>query len=228
MTTPRDTRAPMPLCCRTMPRRRRPLVAKAVLAACLVASPCLADEAPPSVPSEAPAQASTLLPPASGYVRLQGTLLAGGGVRFNNPYRLRTFLGDGAASVSATAPYLDVGAAFAFGSPGRPQHGAAVRTSISLVGVPQVAVSVSYQLLYEPSPRWLVSGRAGLSVLAIPDANLGAEVAAGLGFRASAHLGLLVEAVGNLYYGASTLDVLYPVYPIASLQAGVLIDWERL
>lgn len=194
--------------------RLRALAAPAALAACLAAPrPARAEE--------------ERLAPAPGYVRLQGTLAFGGGLRFNNPYRLRTFLGGAAESVSATAPYADVGVAFALGKPGL-QHGAALRASFGLVGVPEQALSLSYLMLVEPSPRWLVSARVGPSLLLSPEPNLGGELALGATLKLSAHVGLFAELVGNLYVGASTFDVPSPTYPILSLQAGAMVDWERL
>ncbi len=62
------------------------------------------------------------------------TAFLGDGLRFNNPYRLATPLGDDAESLSRTAPYVDVGLAATFGNPLGFQHGAALRTSAAVAG----------------------------------------------------------------------------------------------
>src|SRR5262245_35999271 len=58
----------------------------------------------------------------SGYTQVFATFMGGTGLRFNNPYRLSTPLGDDAESVSRTAAYVDIGLAMTLGSPLGFQH----------------------------------------------------------------------------------------------------------
>src|SRR5689334_18556383 len=80
----------------------------------------------------------------SGYTQIFATVMGGTGLRFNNPYRLATPLGDDAESVSRTAAYVDLGLAMTLGSPLGFQHGASLRTSIAVEGVGQVVMTPSY------------------------------------------------------------------------------------
>ena len=155
------------------------------------------------------------------------TLGFGGGMRFNNPYRLQSQLGDDAESLSLTAPYVDLGLGLAFGPPDGLQHGAAVHLSASLSGVGQQVVTPSYQALYRPD-RWMFYGRFGSPFIVSPDPNLGFELAGGLAFFLTGTLGLNAEIVGDLFYGAATRDAQYTVYPILSAQLGVAVDLEAL
>jgi hypothetical protein len=199
-------------------------------AALAQSSPARADdpsrEGPTSPTRAASYQALAAAP--RGYVRLQGSLALGGGLRFNNPYRLRSILGATAESVSLTAPYLDLGLGFLLGPPDRLQHGAVAHASFALSGVQQTALSLSYLASGELGPRVLAQGRLGTSLLVSPEPNVGAEAGLGLVVKATARLALSLELVGNLYYGAATSEVGYPVYPIVSGQLGALVDWERL
>src|SRR5262245_46083920 len=65
----------------------------------------------------------------SGYTQIFATVMGGTGLRFNNPYRLSTPLGDDAEYVSRTAAYIDIGLAMTLGSPLGFQHGATLRTT---------------------------------------------------------------------------------------------------
>jgi hypothetical protein len=162
------------------------------------------------------------------YVHLFGTAALGRGLRFNNPYRLATPLGDSAESLSLTAPYADLGLAGAFGDPDGLQHGLAVHLSVALEGVPQEVLTPGYLALIRLPPRFLAYGRAGLPVVLEPDASLGAELGAGGAWMATAALGLTAELVGSLFYGAATHERAATAYPILSLQLGVLVDYEVL
>src|SRR4051812_8838246 len=55
--------------------------------------------------------------PVRGYRHWLGGAYLGRGLRFNNPYRLRSELGDGAQSLSLTATYLDLQAVRLFSDP---------------------------------------------------------------------------------------------------------------
>jgi hypothetical protein len=161
------------------------------------------------------------------YAHLFGALELGRGLRFNNPYRLQTVLGDDAESLSLTATYVDFSAGAAFGPPDGVQHGAALHLSVALDGIPQEVVAPSYVfMLRRPPLRW--HGRLGTPVVLEPDWNIGAELAGGCAWFASAGLGFGVELVASLFYGAATYERSATVIPIVSLQAGVAVDYEVL
>jgi hypothetical protein len=160
--------------------------------------------------------------------RLLASTAVGTGLRFNNPYRLRTELGSDARSVSLTAGYIDVGAAYAFGPPDGLQHGAALHLSLALSGISQQALTPSYLLAYRGEHRFLGYGRLGPSILLAPDPNVGAEIGAGFAWFFTAGLGLTAEVVFNVYSGAGTRQTSAAVYPILSGQLGLIMDYEAL
>ncbi|WP_437683288.1 hypothetical protein [Sorangium sp. So ce131] len=166
--------------------------------------------------------------PPGAAARVVATAALGTGLRFNNPYRLQTQLGGTAESLSLTAGYLDLGAAFSLGPADGVQHGGALRLSIALGGVPQEAVAPSYFIAYRGLDRALGYGRLGASILVEPDVNVGGELAVGLGYYLLAGVALSGEIVGNLFYGAATYEASYTVYPIVSAQLGLMIDYELL
>lgn len=162
-----------------------------------------------------------------GYFQLQAQSLVGTGLRFNNPYRLATVLGDTAESVSRTPAYLDLGAAVLFGGPTRFQHGAQLGFSIALEGVRQAVFTPSYVL----ARRWgmfAVHARVGTPIVLTPDATVGGELAlAGTWFFRAA-LGLRAEMVGDVFYGAGTVERKVPAYPMLSFAAGLVVAYEVL
>ena len=79
----------------------------------------------------------------SGYAQLFVSVMGGTGLRFNNPYRLATPLGDDAESVSRTAGYVDIGLAGTLGNPLGFQHGFALRTTVAVEGIGQVVMTPS-------------------------------------------------------------------------------------
>jgi hypothetical protein len=166
--------------------------------------------------------------PPSGYARILAGLGFGGGFRFNNPYRLATQLGQTAASVSATAPFTTLSAALAFGRPDGLGHGGYLGLSFALSGVSQAVLAPGYILVYRGPGRLLGYGRAAPAFVLSPDTNVGAEVACGAAFFLTGGLGLALDVAGNLFYGASTWEKKYPVYPVLSASLGVLVDVELL
>jgi hypothetical protein len=161
------------------------------------------------------------------YAHLFGAIELGRGLRFNNPYRLQTVLGEDAESLSLTATYVDVSAGAAFGPPDGVQQGAALHLSVALDGIPQEVLSPSYVLLLRRPPfRW--HGRIGTPVVLEPDWNVGAEIAGGGAWFVSAGLGIGVELIASLFYGAATYERSATAIPIVSLQAGVAFDYEVL
>jgi A/G-specific adenine glycosylase len=192
-------------------------------------------EAWPDPPAPASADDTALLarlrrlrepPGLSG--RFMGSMAFGKGIRFNNPYRLATQLGDDAASLSATATYFDVGLGGAFGDPEGLQHGAAIHLGGAIEGVSQAYVSTTYLAVMRPHPRWLALGRAGPTFLLTPDPNAGGEIALGGAWFATAGFGVGGEAMFDLFYGAATPDGGASAIPIVSLQLGLYVDLEAL
>lgn len=156
------------------------------------------------------------------------TIGFGKGLRFNNPYRLSTQLGEDAASLSLTATYLDVGLAGTYGAADGIQHGAALHLGGALHGVSQAYATPSYLATLRLDPRWLVLGRVGPTFLLSPDSNVGGELAMGAVFFGSAGLGLGVEGLLDMFYGAATLDSVASAIPIVSLQLELVVDLEVL
>ncbi|HEY0463880.1 MAG TPA: hypothetical protein VGC79_06710, partial [Polyangiaceae bacterium] len=94
-----------------------------------------------------------------------GALSLGKGLRFNNPYRLATPLGDSAESLSLTAFYYDVALGFVRGPARGLSHGAVLHWSIAAQGIPQQVLSLSYTALERlDSGRALLSARAGIPI----------------------------------------------------------------
>lgn len=162
-----------------------------------------------------------------GHLLVLATLLGGTGVRFNNPYRLATPLGDNARSVSRSAGYVDVGGGLALGNPGGWQHGLSLRLTRSVEGVPQSVITPSY-LLVRRVQSWAFTGRAGLPLVLTPDTTTGLELGAGVAYFIRAGLGVTAEVVGDLFYGAGTDQVAKPTYPMVSGQAGIVVAYEVL
>lgn len=160
--------------------------------------------------------------------RVVSTVAMGKGIRFNNPYRLQTQLGETAESLSLTAGYLDLGVALALGPADGVQHGGALRFSVAVGGVPQESLTPSYFVAYRGLTRVLGYGRLGAAILIEPDVNVGGELALGLGYSLLAGVALSGEIVGDLFYGAATYDAAYTVYPVVSAQLGLMIDHELL
>ena len=185
----------------------------------------LMEEAPTTEDLDDYAQLSR---PREGFGRVLVHSHFGRGLRFNNPFRLERQLGDTEKSLSATAVYHDVGLAFAIGDADLVQHGASLRLSIGLDGVPQQAFSLSYLATWQPDPAWLTYGRLGLSVLTVPDANLGGELGLGGIFLFTGAFGLNLELVGNLFYGAASFESELSAVPIVSLQGGLVFNYEVL
>jgi hypothetical protein len=166
--------------------------------------------------------------PAGGYVRLLGGAAVGTGLRFNNPYRLQTQLGDDAESVALTAGYLDLAIAMCFGPPDGLQHGASIHLSVALAGIGQQIVTPSYLVVYRGPHPWMGYGRLGPAYVVSPDENIGTELGLGAAYFVTASVGISAELVGDLFYGAGTRDVAVAVYPILSGQLGITVDYEVL
>jgi len=181
----------------------------------------------PVEPDVPPAPART---PRSqqGYQHWMGGLYFGRGLRFNNPYRLQTVLGDDAESLSLTASYLDLHAARTFSAPDGFEHGIAAHFSVAVQGIRQEVLTPSYLLARRFGPRFLGYGRAGFPIVLEPDAALGLEAGLGGAYFLSASLGIGAELDFSLFYGAATIEEAATVIPVMSLALGVFFDWEYL
>jgi hypothetical protein len=207
-----------------------------VLGTCLLPSTAWADaEDPFSEPrAVAPVVDSRPITPArtprssQGYRHWLGGLYLGRGIRFNNPYRLETVLGDDAESLSLTATYLDVHLARTFSDPDGFEHGVSLHLSIATDGIRQEVLTPSYLLLRRLSPRVLSYGRLGVPVVLEPDAGLGLSAALGGAYFFTANLGIGAELDFSVFYGAATIEQAATVIPITSLSLGVFFDWETL
>lgn len=161
------------------------------------------------------------------YLRPFATVGSGVGLRFNNPYRLATVLGDNAESLSLTAAYLSLGGGLALGDPRGFQHGPVLRWDFALQGVGQHVLIPAWGVFRRGA---LFGGfaRLGLPILLTPDRNVGMELAAGGAWYVRAGVGITAEVIGDLFWGVATPDTKRPVYPVLSGQLGVVVEWEQL
>lgn len=209
-------------------RARRSCVLVGVLVAAIAGGARLAhaDEVavePPERPRPEPDPFRT----KPGYVQIFATSFVGEGLRFNNPYRLATPLGDDAESLSLTAPYVDIGLAATFGNPLGLQHGGALRTSVALQGVGQVVMTPSY-LAWRRWRSLALYGRAGIPIVATPDLTWGLEAGVGGTWFFLGGIGLAAEVVGDVFYGAGTREKATTTYPVLSGQLGFVLAYEVL
>ena len=157
-----------------------------------------------------------------------GGLYLGRGLRFNNPYRLGTVLGDDPESLSLSATYLDVHIGRTFSEPDGFEHGLAGHLSIATDGIRQEVFTPSYLLLRRFGPRVLGYARAGVPIVLEPDANVGLEAGLGAAYFFTANLGVGAELDFSLFYGAGTIERAVTMIPMTSLAIGVFFDWESL
>lgn len=150
----------------------------------------------------------------------------GAGLRFNNPFRLQTSLGEDNQSVSATSAYFDQLLGVFLGDPEGWQHGATVSWSTALSGVPQDVLVPSYAVYYRLSDLWSLHGRVGAPILLRPDGNVGMELAWGGTWLARGGVGVFAEVVGSLFWGAATYDRGATTIPLLSVQGGLSLEIE--
>jgi hypothetical protein len=162
------------------------------------------------------------------YAEPFGTLALGRGLRFNNPYRLETPLGDDERSLSLTASYLDLGVGAAFGDPLGFRHGAVLHASFALEGVTQEVVTPSYLLVHPLFADVTGFARAGTPIVLEPDSSMGLEIGAGAVWFFSAGAGVTAELVGSMFFGAATWERDPSVIPVASLELGAWVEYEVL
>lgn len=153
---------------------------------------------------------------------------AGGGLRFNNPYRLATQTGSTGESLSTTAPYVMLTTALAFGPADGLQHGGFLSFSFAQTGVDQTLFTPGYMVLYRGPSRWMGYARLGPAIVLSPQANVGGELALGGAFFLTGSFGVSLDLAGDLFYGASTWQKKYPAYPVVSATLGFIVDFEVL
>jgi hypothetical protein len=175
-----------------------------------------------------PRPAATKLPGADRAAYLFAAVAFGRGLRFNNPYRLQTQLGDSGESLSLTAPYADLSVGATLGRTTGAQHGAWVHWSAALAGVVQDVITPSYVVLLRVTPRWLTYGRVGTALVLRPDPTGGGELGAGAVWFVTAGIGVTAELVGSVFYGAATAERSLTTIPLLALQAGALVGYEVL
>jgi len=164
----------------------------------------------------------------SGYQHWFGGAYLGRGLRFNNPYRLRSVLGEDAESLSLGATYVDLHVARTFSDPDELEHGIGGQLSIATDGVRQEVFTPAYVVAKRFDARFLGYGRAGVPIVLEPDASLGLSGGLGGAYFLSAGLGLGIELDFSVFYGAATVEKPLTVIPVLSLAVGLFVDWERL
>jgi len=201
----------------------------AILLGCALSLLAPAVRAEPTPTAPAPERYRTPIAGSDSYWHGFGSLSLGKGLRFNNPYRLATPLGDTPESLSLTAAYYDIGLGFVRGPARGLSHGAVLHLSIAAQGIPQEVLSLSYTALERfGNGRTLLFGRAGIPIILEPDSSGGLEAALGAAYMISAGLGVQSELVGSLYYGAATQDRSVTTIPVLSAQIGLFVDYEVL
>ncbi len=168
-----------------------------------------------NAPEPAPASAATPTWWVSGAASI------GRGLRFNNPYRLATPLGESAESVSLSASYLELAAAAVRELSGGFRHGVSLSCAFALQGIEQLGVTPSYLLELEYYPHAAARARVGVPFVFAPDASAGLEAAIGQRFEIAWGMGVLAELVGSVFFGAATEEAAITTVPMLSLQLGV-------
>jgi hypothetical protein len=155
-----------------------------------------------------------------------GAVAAGRGLRFNNPYRLATPLGDTARSVSLSATYVDVAVGALMDGSFGGKHGAALSLQAALDGIDQFGVTPSYVLELGVLSWAALRGRVGVPVVILPDTLPGLEAGVASVFNVGLGLGVSAELIGSLFFGAATEDSSVTTIPMLSLQLGLVFGHE--
>ena len=150
-------------------------------------------------------------------------LSVGRGLRFNNPFRLETPLGDTAESVSLSSTYLDTSLGVLFAGPTLEQ-GVNLSGTFALQGIGQFCLTPSYLAQIDVAQRVAARGRLGIPIVIAPDTTLGMEAAIGSNLDVIHGLGLTAEVVGSVFFGAATEEKSVTTFPMLSLQVGVIFE----
>jgi hypothetical protein len=209
---------------------RNPLACCCALFAVALAHPAAAAEEPVATAKVARAgTAEDAISAGTGtYVHTFGGVGIGRGLRLNNPFRLRTELGESSDSLSLTATYALIHVGAALGEPDGVQHGIDLRLSAALDGISQQVLAPSYIALYAFPKRLLVYGRLGAPVILAPDLNVGGEAALGGAGFVTGGIAIGGELAYSVFYGAGTWETAATVVPLVSIEVGVWFDLELL
>lgn len=175
-----------------------------------------------------PASATPQPQPAAGSTVVRGgaALAVGKGLRFNNPYRLATPLGDTAESISTSATYLEVAAGIVRPVARGFWHGAALSGVVALEGIGQFGLTPAYLAELECAPSVLLRGRLGVPIVVAPDTTWGLEAAFGPKLVLTHGLGVSAELVADVFFGAATEEKNVTTIPMLSFQLGLFFDHE--
>lgn len=203
----------------------RPLSALCAVATALgCVRPSLAQT--PGAASPRPSSSASAVESRGPYVHTFSSFGYGRGIRWNNPYRLQSSLGDGPESASLTAGYFDAALGALLGDPNGWQHGAVLHLSFAANGISQQVLSVSYVGALPLGASALAYARAGVPFVLSPNAGVGFEAAAGAVYFFTGALGVNAELIQSLFVGAATWEHDPTLYPITSLQLGLWFDYE--
>jgi hypothetical protein len=209
-------------------RTRAPFAVGLILSCALVSRIVRADPTGVEMNPKDAAAFRALVAPPGGFGRLSGSVELGDGLRFNNPYRLATELGAGAQTVSRTSAYFDLAASYAYGPQRGIAHGFSLHLTLGFEGVQQQVLTPSYLAEVRRNPRLMLYGRFGTPIVLSPDPTFGFELAAGAGWFVTSRIAIAGELVGDLFYGAGTLERATTTYPVLSGQLGLLFEQELL
>jgi hypothetical protein len=154
-----------------------------------------------------------------------GSLSVGRGLRFNNPYRLESPLGDTAESLSLAATYLDLGLALLIGERDF-RHGVLLGGGVALQGIGQFVLTPSYVAQFGLTDALDLRGRVGVPLVVAPDTTLGLEAGFGSSLALAYGVGALVELVGSVFFGAATDQTSITTIPMLSLQIGLFFEHQ--
>ncbi len=138
--------------------------------------------------------------------------------------------------------FIDAFGAWVFGGRGRLRQGVGLGLSTNLSGdgsvylgldpLNQLVLMPSY-LLYVPLgsgpvPPFVAFFKAGVPMAVTPDFSPGLLVSAGATFMFLSGLGVYVEASGSGWIGSTNPQGKTTIHPMASIAAGLTIDYEVL
>lgn len=194
----------------------------------LGATPALGDDASGGTVSIGRSERHVPVSDATSELRLQllGALSLGRGLRFNNPFRLATPLGDTAESVSLAASYAELSFGVVAATAGTLRHGGSLGVLAALDGISQSVLTPSYLLSIPLSADVDVRGRFALPLVMTPDTTVGVEVATGVSWIAAGRWGVTAELIGTAFFGAGTEQSSVTTVPMLSGQLGLLYRHE--
>lgn len=214
------------------------LVAVGLAATWPVGAAGLAAAAPAAGPSSTDGRPTTQVPRINAtqprtceplcYVQLFADVGAGKALRFNNPFRLQTQLGESAQSLSATATTLELKLGAVVGDPFGWHHGLSIAVAVAVEGVPQQVVSPAYQFAVPLGTQLWWRGHVGPAIVTQPDTNVGLEAGLQLLGLVRAGIAPYLGVVYAQYWGAATDQTQASVIPILGAQAGVSVIYEVL